>query len=61
MIMYPVQVCEKCNWVGTYEQCIREKREDTDATVFCPRCKEETVTVPLRMRLRDVLKGRLWH
>ena len=60
-MLYAIQLCEKCTWVGTNEQTIRKHLPDTDATIFCPHCEEETVTVPLRLTIKDVLKGRIEH
>lgn len=53
-LMIPVQVCQKCTWVGVYDDTVRVIKECEEATIACPRCKEYTVTVPLSFRIKDV-------
>ena len=58
-MLFAIQLCEKCNWIGTYDQCIKKHLSGEDATVACPRCKEYTVVVSLRLSLKELLKGEL--
>ena len=59
-IRYVVQLCEKCWWIGSLDRCVRKHKPETDATVFCPQCDEETVTVSMWMSLSELFKGRVF-